>query len=110
MLLGEVVDEFGSINDFIGHAGGDTFIVITTEESAPRIHARIKERFDEEVKSHYNFLDRDQGYILTTSAHNQSQKAPLMTIAIGEVSPSRYDFADIREITEMAAEARRKSS
>jgi len=29
-------------------------------------------------------------------------------LAIGIVSPSEYQFADIREITEMAAEARRK--
>ena len=31
-----------------------------------------------------------------------------MTLAIGEVSPSRFDFPDIREITELAAEERRK--
>jgi DNA-binding response OmpR family regulator len=34
MLLGEVVDEHGSMNDFIGHAGGDNFIIITTEQAA----------------------------------------------------------------------------
>ena len=110
MLLGEVVDELGSINDFIGHAGGDTFVIITTEESAPKIKTRIKERFDQEVLSHYNFMDREQGYIMATDEHGQSQKAPLMILAIGDVSPSQYDFADIREITEMAAEARRKNS
>jgi hypothetical protein len=31
-----------------------------------------------------------------------------MKLAIGEVSPSRYEFSDIREITELAAEERRK--
>jgi DNA-binding response OmpR family regulator len=110
MLLGEVVDELGSINDFIGHAGGDTFVVITTEAAAPKIRTRIKERFDEEVKSHYNFIDREQGFITTDDEHDQPQKAPLMSMSIGDVSPSEYDFADIREITELAAEARRKNS
>ena len=110
MLLGEVIDELGSINDFIGHAGGDTFIVITTEESAARVSQRLKERFDEEILSHYNFLDREQGYIMTTDSNGQQQKSSLMTLAVGIVSPSQYDFADIREITEMAAEARRNSS
>ncbi len=33
-----------------------------------------------------------------------------MKLAIGVVSPSEYQFADIREITELAAEARRKDS
>jgi len=110
MLLGEVVDQFGSIDDFIGHAGGDSFVIITTEEAAPKISSLLKERFDEEVKSHYNFMDRDQGYFMATDASGKPQQAPLMTLSVGTVSPSQYDFADIREITEMAAEARRKNS
>jgi PleD family two-component response regulator len=110
MLIGEVVDEIGTLNDFIGHAGGDSFIIITTEEAGPKIRERIKERFDEEVLSHYNFMDREQGYIMTTDAEGKGQKSPLMTLAIGEVSPAEYGFADIREITEMAAEQRRQKS
>jgi diguanylate cyclase (GGDEF)-like protein len=109
MLLSEVVDELGSTSDFIGHAGGDNFIVITSEASAPAILKRLKERFNEEVLSHYSFIDREQGYIVTSGADGQEQKVPLMTLAIGEVNPSRYDFADIREITELAAEERRKN-
>ena len=109
MLLGEVVDEFGTINDFIGHAGGDNFIIITTEQASPMIIKRIQERFKEEVLSHYNFIDRDQGYIVTKGSDGQDQKVGLMTLVIGQVSSSQYDYADIREITEMAVEARRQS-
>ncbi|HNK63815.1 MAG TPA: response regulator, partial [Anaerolineales bacterium] len=35
MLIGEVVDELGTPSDFIGHAGGDNFIIISTGEAAP---------------------------------------------------------------------------
>ena len=45
MLLNEVVDEAGTADDFIGHAGGDNFIVITTMENAPVIRERFKTRF-----------------------------------------------------------------
>ena len=109
MLLGEVVDELGSINDFIGHAGGDTFVIITTEETASQISTRLKERFDAEILSHYNFMDRDKGYIMATDSSGQPHKAPVMSLSIGNVSPTEYDFADIREITELAADARRKN-
>ncbi len=108
MLLNEVVDELGTQNDFIGHAGGDNFIVITAESLAPAIRQRLKSRFTEEVLSHYNFMDREQGYIMATGSGGQAEKVPLMTLSIGVVSPSEYQFADIREITEMAAEARRR--
>lgn len=110
MLLSEVVDELGSVNDFIGHAGGDNFILITSESSAPAIQRRIKERFDDEALSHYSFIDRERGYIVAAGAEGEEQHAPLMSLAIGAVSSSKYDFADIREITEMAAEERRKNS
>src|SRR5678809_617081 len=61
ILIGEVVDELGSTTDFIGHAGGDNFIIITSEEKSASIKARIKQRFNAEVQSHYNFMDRQQG-------------------------------------------------
>ncbi|HFC09884.1 MAG TPA: response regulator [Chloroflexi bacterium] len=109
MLLNEVVDELGTPEDFIGHPGDENFVVITAEESAPAIRARLKERFAEEVKSHYNFMDREQGYI-TVEENGVSRQVPLMTLSMGIVSPSQYQFADIREITELAAEARRKDT
>lgn len=110
MLLGEIVDEHGSPNDFIGHAGGDSFIIITTEEAAPEIKRVIKERFDEEVQTQYNFMDREQGFIQATNAAGEVEQFPLMTMSIGVVSPKEHRFADIREITEMAAEARRQDT
>jgi len=108
MLIGEVVDEVGNLSDFIGHAGGDNFIVITTEEKAEAIKARLKERFDKEVQTHYNFMDRQQGFIQSPSADGATVKVPFMNMLIGVVSPSQHSFADIREITELSAEARRQ--
>ncbi len=110
MLIGEVLDEQGTPNDFIGHAGGDNFVVITAEETAASIIEKLRSRFAEEVLSHYSFIDREQGFIRTMNKDGQPEESPLMKLAIGVVKPSEYQFADIREITEMAAEARRKDS
>jgi DNA-binding response OmpR family regulator len=107
MLLGEVLDEVGSPDDFIGHAGGDNFIIICSEQASPAIRQNLKTRFAEEVLSHYSFMDRDQGHIVTVSERGQPTQTPLMTLSVGLVSPSRNQFSDIREITELAAEARR---
>ena len=108
MSINEIVDSHGTTDDFIGHAGEDNFIVITSEEHASPIRNAIKERFGEEVLTHYNFMDRDQGFIMITNKQGEKEQVPLMNIGIGIVSPTEYQFADIREITELAAEARRK--
>jgi GGDEF domain-containing protein len=109
MLLGEVVDDLGTSSDFIGHAGGDNFIIITTDEKAAAMKARIKERFETEVLAHYNFMDRQQGFVQAPAADGTTTKVPFMTMSVGIVT-SANSFADIREITELAAEARRQDS
>lgn len=109
MLIGEVLDGAGTPTDFIGHAGGDNFIIITTESAAPSIKQELKKRFAEEVLSHYNFLDRQQGYMEAPTPDGAAKK-PFMTISVGLISPSDQGFADIREITELGAEARRKDA
>lgn len=110
MLMGEVVDELGNATDFIGHAGGDNFIIITSESAAESIRQRLKTRFAEEVQTHYNFMDRQQGYILTSGPGGEPEKTPLMTLSVGIVTPKEQTFADIREITELAAEVRRQDT
>jgi PleD family two-component response regulator len=108
MMIGEVVDELGTQDDFIGHAGNDNYIIITAEAAAAPLEKRLKARFNEEIQTHYNFMDREQGFILASDEQGAQVKTPLMTLAIGAVTPSKYQFADIREITELAAEARRQ--
>jgi len=110
MLMSEVLDELGTPNDFIGHAGGNNFIIITAEDASATIRQRMKTRFAEEVKTHYSFMDREQGFITTLNPAGQPEKVSLMTLSVGTVSPSQYQFADIREITELAAEARRRDA
>ena len=110
MLLSEVVDEVGTNDDFIGHAGSDNFIVITNGQSAPLIKQRVKVRFAAEVQTHYNFLDRLQGFMPAPKADGVIEQVPFMTLSVGIISPSQQSFTDIREITELAAEARRQDS
>ncbi len=110
MLLGEIVDELGTPDDFIGHAGGDNFIIISTDEAAAKIKESLKERFREEVQTHYNFMDRQQGFVQTANAEGEMEKSPLMSMTVGVISPKQQAFSDIREITEMAAEARRQDA
>ncbi|MDW8327684.1 MAG: response regulator [Anaerolineales bacterium] len=113
MLIGEVVDELGTTNDFVGHPGGDNFIIITVADRAAAIRDRLKARFAEEIVTHYNFIDRERGYILAKDIRSGEEKeirVPLMRLAIGIVTPETRPFSDIREITELAAEARRQDA
>lgn len=109
MLMDEVIAQYGRKEDFIGHAGGDNFVMITTKENALPIMQELRKRFNEEIRTYYNFTDRDQGFLLLQKDGVEEQH-PIMNMTIGSVSPSQYRFSDIREITEIAAEERKKQS
>ncbi len=110
MLMGDVIDELGTQNDFIGHSGGENFVVVTTEAAVRKISDILRQRFKEESLAHYSFLDRERGFIEAELSDGSVVQAPLMKLAVGIVSPSKNDFSDIREITELAAESRRQQS
>ena len=108
IVLGDGVDEHGADNDFIGHIGTDDFIIVTDEEHAPAIQEYIEGRFKNEVGTFYSFRDRERGSVLLQDASGEEREVPLMTLAVGVVTSKTAQFADIREITELAAAARRQ--
>ena len=64
-------------------------------------------RFLDDIQQHYSFIDRERGYMLVQSG-GEELRVPLMSLAIGHVSTRTHRFSDIREITEVAAENRRR--
>ncbi len=107
LLIGEVVDEAGTPNDYVGHPGRDNFVVITHSDQYEKLKQTLADRFDEEVKQHYSFIDREREYILAPTSDGGERQTPLMTLSVGAVSTRTHQFSDIREITELAAEDRR---
>lgn len=106
-LLGELVEQLGTPDDYIGHPGRDNFIMITHVEDPTALIEKIKETFTEKVKQHYSFIDRERGYMLVPDAAAEKQ-VDLMSMSMGSVSTRTHQFSDIREITEMAADNRRR--
>jgi PleD family two-component response regulator len=80
LLMGEVIDEAGTPDDYIGHPGRDNFVVITHSDDANKVLERIRERFNEEIKQNYSFIDRERGYILVPDGASGEKKVDLMTV------------------------------
>lgn len=108
MVMGQTVDSLGTPDDFIGHIGGDDFIVITTKALTRPIVQELKRRFDEGVGTHYDWKTRQDGYLIVRDDQGNEKKVDLMKLAIGVVTADDGPFSDIREITEAAASARRE--
>jgi PleD family two-component response regulator len=109
MILGQTVDGLGTPNDFIGHIGGDDFIVISADKGLTDAMVQdLTQRFNDGIGTHYDWQTREQGYLLVRDEAGNETQVDLMTIAIGVLSVDDGPFSDIREITEAAASARRE--
>lgn len=106
LLINEIVDDVGTVDDFLGHTGSNAFVVITYTKDVPKITTKLQARFNEEILTHYNFIDREQGGI----SQADGTIAPVMHLSIGIVSSNTQQFSDIREITETAADMRRRDA
>ncbi len=105
--LKETVNELGTPDDFIGHTGKDDFIVITAVDKAQAIKDRVVDRFEQVVNAFYSMDDQQRGYMAVEGRGGREQWAPLMSLAIGIAASEDGPFADVRGITETAAESRR---
>lgn len=109
-IMREAVEVNGTLNDFIGQASDNDFIIISTPKAASAICKTVTERFNEECKVFYSFKDKEQGYITYKDIDGVTQKADFMKIAVGVVLSKHGPFADIVQITEDAAENRRHNT
>jgi len=102
--------------DFIGHIGGDDFIIVTDFEKAEEIAARVVSAFDEISPSFYGKEDRARGHIISTDRQGNIKKFPFLSIAVGIVHNKLrplISFAQVSNIgseLKKAAKAREKSA
>ncbi len=100
----QVVDNPG---DFVGHIGGDDFIVITQPHVAERVAREIIRIFDAEVPELYPDEDRSRGYIVSVDRRGQKQEFPLCSLSIALVSNERRPIKDFLELGSLAAEVKK---
>lgn len=94
-------------NDFIGHIGGDDFIVITSFEKAEELAKKIINNFNQIVPSFYNEEDRKRGFIVTRDRQGRITNFPLMGIAIGIVHNQYKKIKSYAEVSHIGSELKK---
>lgn len=89
---------------FVGHVGGDDYVVICPPEDAERICETIIERFDQAVPGLYDAEDRDRGHIEIENRRKEIERFPLMSISIGVATTDRRTFSHHGEAVAVAGE------
>jgi len=103
-IIEQAVRTKGASDDFVGHIGGDDFVVITTPGRAREISADIIKYFDQRIPAFYDEQDRRHGHILGKTRQGVEMQFPLMTISIAIVTNEDRTITNPLEASEIAAE------
>ncbi|MFA6434451.1 MAG: response regulator [Elusimicrobiales bacterium] len=93
--------------DFIGHIGGDDFIIITDFGKAEELAGRIVAAFDEISPSFYSKEDRERGYIVSTDRQSNIKNFPFLSIAIGIVHNKLRPLLSFAQVSSIGSELKK---
>jgi PleD family two-component response regulator len=105
--LQQAVRTGGEDDDFVGHIGGDDFILVTDPQRAEALAGAIATDFDRDVRALYDPSDLERGWIMTSDRRGAISVYPVMSLSLAVVTDERRRITNYQQIGEVAAELKR---
>lgn len=106
-VLEKAVKEFAKSDSFIGHIGGDDFVIISPIDLSIPIAEKVIELFDSGIKDFYNKEDIEKGYIVSIDRNDNIQKFPIMAVSISIIATNIADIVDFEDVAQRASELKK---
>lgn len=101
------VQHKGSTRDFVGHIGGDDFVIICSVDNAEEIAKYVLAELDKTAPHFFDEQDRVKGFIETKGRDGLVQKFGFPAIAIGIITNESREFAHVAEISSIGADLKK---
>jgi diguanylate cyclase (GGDEF)-like protein len=98
------VNEAGPPPAFLGHVGGDDFVVICSPAQIRLLTDSAVSRFEQAADALYDEEDRARRYVSVKSRRDGVKDVGLVTVSIGVALSSRREYSDPREVVAVASE------
>jgi GGDEF domain-containing protein len=106
-MVTEAAKAQGNEEAFVGHIGGDDFVVITSHERYEKICLAVIDSFDKMIPDFYDPEDRQRGYIQGETRQGQKVSFPIMTLDIAVVTNQNRRLQNHIQVGEIAAELKK---
>jgi diguanylate cyclase (GGDEF)-like protein len=104
LIIKQSVAIHGADEDFVGHIGGDDFVIITDPERSSEICNAIIEVFDKNIHEFYDIEDIRRGHIISKSRSGENITSSISTLSIAIVTNSKRKLHNHIHVGEIAAE------
>jgi diguanylate cyclase (GGDEF)-like protein len=106
-ILHGQLSRLGAPSDFVGHIGGDDFVIITEPHRAHPIAEAIRDQFDAHVGALYDEADRRRGYItIISSRQGGVTDFGLMSITIAIVTNTHREIDHGAQVSDIAKDVK----
>lgn len=98
-----------SCGEFLGHIGGDDFVIISSKDQAEKLCGNIISNFSSSILDLYCKYDRDRGYIVSVDRNGFTQKFPMVTMSIAVITSDKTKIDNISELSGIIAATKKKA-
>ncbi|WP_313340986.1 GGDEF domain-containing protein [Sedimentibacter sp.] len=106
-LLSNLLRDNFAEEQFVGHIGGDDFVVILNKSVNESYFDDVIKKFEYEVLNFYNETDIRNGFITTISRQGNIEKFPLISLTCVITNNTGKIFTNIFDLTEHLAEMKK---
>lgn len=92
---------------FVGHVGGDDFVIVTRPDTAEVIARFAVREFDREIPGYYAQSDRDRGYLQVADRQDEVRQVPFITLGAAVVTNEHRRLENAVQVAQIAAEVKR---
>ncbi len=103
-ILADSVYRHGGVDGFVGHIGGDDFVVLCNCELAEDLGEEILRWFNTASADLYDAEDRERGQIEVLNRKHVIERFPLMSLTIALVSTDRVPVTHLAQLIDIAQE------
>lgn len=96
--------ELGTPDDFLGHIGGDDFVLVTSPSKVDKICDQIIDQFTRSAPPLYDEKDRSSGFIEAKDRDGQVKRFSLLTISIAVITNTHRVLKHVAEVSQIGAE------
>ncbi len=103
-VMVDVVRQHGVGDDFVGHIGGDDFVIVTTPDAVDALCTSLMSTFDQRIHSLYDPDDLKRGYLQGVDRQGIPRRFPIISLSIGVATSENRAPTNYEEISRIAAD------
>lgn len=106
-ILAMAIAKSGNRDDFVGHVGGDDFVVMTTPDKADAIAKTVIDLFEKNAEKLFEQEDLERGYLKIRRRSGEIMRVKSLGITLAVVTNEKEPITHIGRVADIASELKR---